>query len=93
MTGYEYEYAKENGAKLSSSSILALVSAIGEFTGLNSKETRSAVQSVVGTAVKESTEPFGMFKAAGVKLGPKVKRKFQQFDRWRNKEKKAPWVK
>lgn len=101
LTGYENEYAREHGAKLSSSSILALVSAIGEFTGLTNPQTQSAVRGVFQGAVSDSTQPFGMFKTADQKLdtdgklrklGKKVKSAYDRFDRWRNREKKMPWV-
>lgn len=99
MTGYEYQYATEHGAKLSSSSILALCSAIGEFTGLTNESTQSAVRNVFATAVDDTKHPGQMYQKAGQqvkelgkKAGKKVKQVYDRFERWRNKEKKMPWV-
>ena len=99
MTGYEYTYAVEHGAKLSSSSILALCSAIGEFTGLTNESTQSAVRNVLATAMDDVNHPGQMFRKAGeqafdlAKKGvSKLKSAYKRFDRWRNREKKMPWV-
>lgn len=99
MTGYEYTYASEHGAKLSSSSILALCSAIGEFTGLSNESTQSAVRNVLATALDDTKHPGQMYQKAGKQVGDlakkgvsKLKSAYKRFDRWRNNEKKMPWV-
>ena len=99
MTGYEYEYASTHGAKLSSSSILALVSAIGEFTGLTDEGNRSAIRGIFTTAMDDVKHPGQMYKKAGEqalnlakKGAKKLKSAYKRFERWRNREKKMPWV-
>lgn len=52
LTSFEYEYAKANGAKLSSSSALAIVSALGNMFSRNMPE--------VSNAIKDSLKPFGL---------------------------------
>lgn len=102
MTGYELEFAQKNGAKLSSSSILALASAIGSWLGLDTPENRGVVQRVVRGATEDIGNPKGMLDKAAdqaEKLGlddrsivRKGKRLVDRFRRWRDKPKKAPWV-
>lgn len=52
MASFEYDYAKANGAKLSSSSALAIVSALGNMFSRNMPE--------VSNAIKDSLKPFGL---------------------------------
>lgn len=52
MTTFEREYAQAHGAKLSSSSVLAIASAIGNLFDKNMPE--------VTNAVKDSLKPFGL---------------------------------
>lgn len=52
MTAYEHEYARAHGAKLSSSSVLAIASALGNLFNQNMPEVTSAV--------KDSLKPFGL---------------------------------
>lgn len=52
MTTFEREYAQAHGAKLSSSSVLAIASAIGNLFSQNMPE--------VTNAVKDSLKPFGL---------------------------------
>lgn len=52
MTTFEREYAQSHGAKLSSSSVLAIASAIGSLFNQNMPE--------VSSAIKDSLRPFGL---------------------------------
>lgn len=52
MTTFEREYAQEHGAKLSSSSVLAIASALGNLFNQNMPEVTSAI--------KDSLKPFGL---------------------------------
>lgn len=78
MTGLEAGYAEKNGAKMSSSSILALVSAIGNFTGLDDPAVQKGIKDVVGNIVEDSTQPFGLARRV-------VRESKDYFKRWRNR--------
>lgn len=65
MTGYEYQYASANGAKLSSSSILALVSALGSFLDLGNTDIQETVRDAAATAWDDVKHPGQMWKKAG----------------------------
>lgn len=93
LTGYENQYARAHGAKLSSSSIVALVSALGSYLGLDGEGVQEGVSSIVKPMVKDSMEPFGMFKSANREFNKldtdgKIKRAVDKFERWRNKPKR-----
>lgn len=75
MTGYEAQFAKEHGYKLSSSAAMAIVSAIGNITGLDNPAVKRGVQ----TVIKDSLDPVG-YHTKGVK---------QVKEDWNNKVK--PW--
>lgn len=90
LAAYENEYARANGAKLSSSSALAIVSAILSHFGDLSPESM--------TAVKDTFKPFGLVdnkltretsgridnaaKKAGSYVGRKLKSAGRRFRNW-----------
>lgn len=78
MTGYEYTYAKANGAKLSSSSILALVSALGSFLDLGNTDIQETVRGAVGTAWDDVKHPGQMWRKA-------AKQAKDIYHRWRDR--------
>lgn len=53
MTGFEYEYARKHNAKLSSSSILAIASAVLTGLGDVADSVKQAIADVLGTDVSE----------------------------------------
>lgn len=89
-TVYETQYTKEHdGARPSSSSILALIDAISSWTGLDpgSEENKR----VISTVIDDFNNPKGFYKKGieqGKNLYKKGKsflgRKFEQFKQWSN---------
>lgn len=89
-TAYETQYTKEHdGARPSSSSILALIDAISSWTGLDpgSEENKR----VISTVIDDFNNPKGFYKKGieqGKNLYKKGKsflgRKFEQFKQWSN---------
>lgn len=100
---FELEYAQKNNARLSSSSILALVSAITSWLGINPNSAE--VQTVVQTISDDVKHPKNMLDKGAKQLqkyglddkslldaGKKAVKKGQslwnRFENWRNKEKR-----
>lgn len=93
---FELDYAEANGARLSSSSILALVSALTSWFGIS--PTSDSVQTVVNTIADDVKHPMNMF-TKGAKQAQKFglddrsiinkgKSLWNRFENWRNKEKR-----
>lgn len=95
MESFELDYASKYGAKLSSSSMLALGSAICSMLGIDPTDGSSVTGKVlkdVGTVLTEGTQETGR-KAAKTTFLQDFKNARNRFINWVNKPKKAPWVK
>lgn len=93
---YETEFTRShNGAKPSSSSMLALGSAICAMLGVDPMDGSSTTGKVlkdVGTVLTEGTQEVGR-KAAKTTFLQDFRKARSRFSNWVNKPKKAPWVK
>lgn len=93
-TTYETTYTKEhNGARPSSSSILALVDAISAMTGLSADSV--GAKKVTSQIIEDFKNPLGFYQKGAeqgkaiVKKGKKwLGNKWNQFSNWVNKEKR-----
>lgn len=100
---FELEFAQKNGARLSSSSILALVSALTSWLGIS--PTSEGVQTIVRTITDDVKHPknmldkgakqlqrYGLDDKSLIEFGKKAVRKgrslWARFETWRNKEKR-----
>lgn len=95
MESFELEYAKKYGARLSSSSMLALGTAICSMLGIDPTDGSSTTGKVlkdVGTILTEGTQEAGR-KAAKTTFLQDFRKARNRFSNWVNKPKKAPWVK
>lgn len=100
MDAFELQYAKDNNAKLSSSSILAVISALTSWLGVNPNS--SEAQSIIRTVSDDVKHPTNMYKKgykqatelaekAGLddrSIIQKGKSLWHRFENWRNKEKR-----
>lgn len=93
-TAYETDYTKNhNGARPSSSSILALVDAISAMTGLSADSV--GAKKVTSQIIEDFKNPLGFYKK-GVQQGKAIAKKgkswlgnkWQQFKDWSNREKR-----
>lgn len=100
---FELEYAQKNNARLSSSSILALVSAITSWLGINpnSAEVQTIVQTIADDVKRpknmldkgaKQLQKYGLDDKSLLDTGKKAVKKGQslwnRFENWRNKEKR-----
>lgn len=93
---FELTYAKENNARLSSSSMLAIISALTSWLGVN--PTSQEAQTIVKTITDDVKHPTNMYKKGAKQLQKyglddrsiidKGKSLWNRFERWRNKEKR-----
>lgn len=93
---FELDYAKENNARLSSSSVLAIISALTSWLGVS--PTSQEAQTIVKTITDDVKHPTNMYKKGAQQLQKyglddrsiinKGKSLWNRFERWRNKEKR-----
>lgn len=93
---FELTYAQQNNARLSSSSMLAVISALTSWLGVNPNSPEA--QTIVKTITDDVKNPANMYKKGTQQLQNyglddrsiinKGKSLWSRFERWRNKEKR-----